>query len=162
MYTHNFVFMSLVAGASLAGALLAVLVTDFGPKKPRYRMKARPILTENELRFFRQLQKIAADMYVCPQVGFGALLEPAYGKSDHRYEWARLTVAQKRIDFVICNPNDLAVRCIVELDDRTHTAASDKRRDEITSGAGYRTIRIRTGRSFDFSELKTFLGAPAA
>jgi hypothetical protein len=137
-------------------------VWSWHPIARAFNLKARAILTDNELRFFHQLQRIAPDFYICPQVGFGALLEPAYSKSDQRYEWARLSVAQKRIDFAICNPGDLSVRCIVELDDRTHTSAADQKRDEITAGAGYRTIRVRSGRSFDFTELKAFLVARTA
>lgn len=150
----------IVIGGLFAVAALVILKTELRYQKPRYKINSRPMLTQNELRFFQQLRRIAPHHYICPQVAYGALLEPGYAANDKRRLSALRTFNQWRLDFAVCDPADLSVSCIVELDDSSHCCASDRRRDEITTGAGYHTIRIRTGRSFDFSELKAFLETP--
>ena len=147
----------IVIGGLFAVAALILLKSELRNQRPRYRINSRPMLTQNELRFFQQLRRTVPNHYICPQVGYGALLEPGYAHNDKRRIFALRTFNQWRVDFAICNPADLSVRCIVELDDSSHSRAGDRRRDEITAGAGYHTIRIRTGRSFDFTELKAFV-----
>lgn len=150
----------IVIGGLFAVAAIALLKDELRNQKPRYKINSRPMLTQNELRFFQQLRRTAPNHYICPQVGYGALLEPGYAHNDKRRLPALRTFNQWRLDFAVCNPDDLSVRCIVELDDSSHSRSLDRRRDEITAGAGYHTIRIRTGRTFDFSELRAFLEAP--
>jgi hypothetical protein len=134
-------------------ALVVVAVIKWAPKKYYYRFNKHPILTPNELRFFNQLRRAVPDYYVFPQISMGALLAPAYHRADQRHLYAFRSIAQKRADFVICAATDLAVRCIVELDDSTHNATHDRERDRITAGAGYQTIRIRTARSWNFDDV---------
>jgi hypothetical protein len=150
----------IVIGVLFAVAAIGLLKDELRNQKPRYKINSRPMLTQNELRFFQQLRRTAPNHYICPQVGYGALLEPGYAHDDKRRLPALRTFNQWRLDFAICNPEDLSVCCIVELDDSSHSRTLDRRRDEITAGAGYHTIRIRTGRTFDFSELRAFLEAP--
>jgi hypothetical protein len=147
----------------LGGTLLCLMLLGLllkgrtGDNRPTYKLKSRPLLTRNELRFYHQLLNIADGFIVCPQVGFGALLEPDYASNDERRLWALRTFNQWRADFLICDPTDLTVRCIVELDDSSHSNHADRRRDGMTSKVGYHTIRIRTGRSYDFTELRGYL-----
>ena len=148
----------LFGGAVLFALAMTLLVKGKkGDARPSYRVKARPLLTRNELRFYHQLLHIAEGFTVCPQVGFGALLEPEYAPDDERHLWALRSFNQWRTDFLICDPADLTVCCIVELDDSSHNQHADRRRDNLTSKAGYRTIRIRTGRGYDFAELRGYL-----
>ena len=52
----------------------------------------------------------------------------------------RMQFAMKIVDYVVCRP-DMSVVAIIELDDRTHDPAKDRKRDAITRAAGYTTIR---------------------
>ena len=47
-------------------------------------------------------------------------------------------------DFVICDRRTLDVVALVELDDCTHDARTDRQRDTITQAAGYQTLRFQS------------------
>jgi len=54
----------------------------------------------------------------------------------------RIMFSQKIVDFVVQDRVDGWIIALVEVDDSTHNAVRDSNRDAMTSGAGYRTIRI--------------------
>ena len=74
-------------------------------------------MSETEIRFFRVLQLALPNELVFPEVGMAALVRPNYLGTDSRHIPPFRTISQKRIDFVVCNRDSLAVRCLVELDD---------------------------------------------
>lgn len=134
MQKSTLLIAALVFAVFAAAFLLQLL------KKPSLlRVAQKPILTPNEIEFFGRLRTALPELAIFPQVAMGALLKPdASGKDYHRI---RGTFAQKIIDFVICDPETLEVIVLVELDDRTHDASKDAKRDKITGAAGYKTIR---------------------
>jgi hypothetical protein len=104
--------------------------------------KASKLMTGNEREFFARLVAALPEHYVFPQVAMSALIVPA--SSDRKIAHAdRLRVAQQRVDFVIC---DCAcnVTAVVELDDRTHHAGKDQRRDERLNQGAIRTVRFQS------------------
>ena len=109
-------------------------------RQPSFRVEPKPILTANEIEFFGRLREALPDFEVFPQVCMGAIIKPANG-SGKDYARIRGTFAQKIIDFTVCDPKTLKVITLIELDDRTHDAAKDQRRDSITGSAGYPTLR---------------------
>ena len=50
--------------------------------------------------------------------------------------------SQKMIDYLLEDRTSGRIIALVELDDRTHNAARDAKRDAITRAAGYLTIRL--------------------
>ena len=92
-------------------------------------------------RILRQAGCGAAGALHLPASGHVALLEPS--SSDKKVAHSdRLRIAQQRIDYVVCNKR-CEVVAVVELDDRTHSRAKDKVRDERLAGAGIRTVRFQ-------------------
>jgi hypothetical protein len=104
--------------------------------------KASKLMTENEREFFARLVAALPEHYVFPQVAMSALIVPA--SSDRKIAHAdRLRVAQQRVDFVICD-RACNVTAVVELDDRTHQAGKDQRRDERLNQGAIRTVRFQS------------------
>ena len=103
--------------------------------------KAKPLLTENEREFFHRLKRALPDHAVFPQVAMGSILAPNVDRSDRRYHQIRGTFSQKIIDFLICDGETLKVVAIIELDDRTHSAERDEKRDAMLKSAKYRVLR---------------------
>lgn len=129
--------MLLLVIAIVAAALLG------GPAGRRLpRVAAKPLMTGNEIRFWRLLRPAAAPLHVAPQVAMGALLKVA-GSSDRR-DWrsARNRFDRKVVDFALIDDNG-DVQLLVELDDRMHDQARDRQRDSMTAQAGYRTLRVQ-------------------
>jgi hypothetical protein len=107
-------------------------------------LRSKPILTANEKEFFYRLQRALPTYHVFPQVAFSALitLDPQLG-GKHQFS-IRRRYGWKIADFVICKPDTFAVLAIVELDDRTHNASADRKRDALMRAAGYQTLRFQS------------------
>ena len=143
--------------AILFGLLVAVaLVTVLWRKAPRrFQYRAREPLTPNEAEFFARLVVAFPEGFVFPQVSIGALIEPRGGSPKDRLAAFR-AISQKRVDYVVCKA-DLAVVCVVELDDRTHDAMVDQRRDAVLRSAGIQTVRWQSRRKPASHEVRAAL-----
>lgn len=131
-------FMSL---AVIALGLLLLLTVFVARLRSRSQFVRKRFLTDCEARVLGYLETALPEHRVMAQVAMGALLQA--GKSDRKQAQAtRNRFAQKIVDFAIVTRNSAEVLALVELDDRTHRAAKDRMRDEMTAAAGYRTIRI--------------------
>jgi hypothetical protein len=104
--------------------------------------KAGKLMTENEREFFGRLVAALPDHYIFPQVAMGALIVPASTNKSTAHA-DRLRIAQQRVDFVVCD-RACNVTVVVELDDRTHQATKDKRRDERLLQGAIRTVRFQS------------------
>lgn len=114
--------------------------------------KRRRLMSPNEEEFFGRLVDALPECFVFPQVSMIALIEAA--SPDKRIAHRdRLRVAQQRVDYVICNKK-LAVVMVVELDDRTHSAAKDQLRDQRLKQAGIRTVRFQSKNKPDVVALR--------
>ena len=111
----------------------------------RYPYQARPLLTKREHHFYRLLRR-EADRYgliICPKVGLKDLMTVSGAR--HYMRHFRL-IAQKHVDFVVCD-NNLHVLFAIELDDSSHDTREAQRRDRFKNkafrAAGIPLKRIR-------------------
>jgi hypothetical protein len=125
---------------------VAVLALKKGAEPPRNdgigKYKAGRLMTENEREFFGRLVAALPAHYIFPQVAIGALIVPSSTNKQLAHA-DRLRVAQQRVDFVVCDAA-CEVVAVVELDDRLHNAARDRRRDERLLQGGIRTVRFQS------------------
>lgn len=116
---------------------------DYGKRQP---------LTNGEQAMYWRLVKTLPEHVILAQVAMSSCVRasgPAFG-----------TIAQKSLDFVVCN-KDLEIIAAIELDDRTHARPgrkkSDQVKDDALEKAGIRLIRWPAARLPDVSEiLNTF------
>lgn len=102
-------------------------------KKNYYPYGAKHILTKREYKFYIILKQIA-DEYgymICPKVGVKDLLAVTDQKNYMKYFHK---IAQKHVDFVICDKN-LHVLFTIELDDSSHETKDARRRDRFKDKA---------------------------
>ncbi|MDO4906047.1 MAG: DUF2726 domain-containing protein [Lautropia sp.] len=132
----------------LIGALLIFGIGFFLLGRPTrekpWRVKARPLLTDNETEFCHRLEDALPEFRILVQVSMGALIEPDLDDEEHvppgRFLSIRGRFAQKVVDFVIVD-DEYQVIALIELDDSTHDPDKDAKRDAITDMAGYLTLR---------------------
>jgi hypothetical protein len=140
--------------AALAVVLVFLLITlRMFLRRPRYPYRARPILTKREQSFYLLLWREASrrNLLICPKVGLKDLLEVTNRR--HYMKYFR-QIAQKHVDFVICDRN-LQVLFAIELDDSSHDTADAKHRDQFKDRA-FRAAKIplKRIRSFDESAVR--------
>jgi hypothetical protein len=103
-----------------------------------------PLLSTPEQTLYHRLVEALPNHIVLAQVAFSQLVTVVGGDSKENFR-KNLTARQKVADFVVCDKS-FSVLAVVELDDSTHSAAKDEKRDAIITEAGSRTIRWRVGR----------------
>ena len=113
--------------------LLLVLVFILYRRKNYYPYAARHLLTKREYRFYLLLREIADEYHylICPKVGLKDLLAVTDKKQYMKYFHK---IAQKHVDFVICDQN-LHVLFAIELDDSTHETRDARKRDHFKDKA---------------------------
>lgn len=109
--------------------------------------QARYLLTKNEWRAFKDLQRITdiKEYMICPKVRLLDIIEPV--KSHKKYMTLFYKVQSKHVDFVICDRNAY-IKAVIELDDSSHDRVDRMERDqfvdEILNSIGYKVIHTRT------------------
>lgn len=129
-----------LAGSALL--LCALIVALLWARRARYRRQ--PIMTANEREFYQRLLKACPDCEIWPQVPILALLRPEAKEGTRAFWMAFRQISNMRVDWVVAQ--DLEVLAVIELDDRSHDAQKDARRDQILKSCGYRVIRFQSNR----------------
>lgn len=131
--------MDLNPTAVYSGAALFFLLTVLAllvlrlRRRGYYPYAAKHILTKREYKFYLLLRRIAEeeDCLICPKVGVKDLLAVTDRRNYMKYFHK---IAQKHIDFVICD-RDLRVLFALELDDSSHETRDARRRDAFKNKA---------------------------
>lgn len=154
----KFLIFILIAAAVLAAAYLAAKkrAADAAPEDD---YKPKRLLSDNELEFLDRLEQAVPEFRFHAQVAMGAIMEPNASRRDDgkRYFSLRGKFAQKFIDFVAQDRKTGDIAALIELDDKTHSADKDEKRDALTSKAGYRTIRWNSKRKPDIAAIRSAL-----
>lgn len=140
--TSNLVMLGAVAAiGAVSWAMLKATMAQHG-RDSAGKVKAKRLLTTNELEFIGRLESAVPELRFHAQVSMGAVLDPAVPRSDGKaYMSIRGTFAQKIIDFVAQDRASGDIVAIIELDDRTHNEVKDAKRDAMLTGAGFRVVR---------------------
>lgn len=98
--------------------------------------QAGHLFTPAERSFLGVLdQALAGRARVFGKVRVGDVISPRKGLQRGASSTARNKIDRKHFDFVLCDPSDLSVMCVVELDDKSHLAKSRQERDDLLLGA---------------------------
>jgi len=150
----------LIFTAIVAVAIAALVLAIASKRKPiSAKVKRRALLTANELEFLNRLEAAVPEIRFHAQVAMGALLEPAFPKKlDRRaYMSIRGTFSQKVVDFVAQDRRSGDVVAVIELDDRTHDASKDGRRDAMLREGAYKDVRWQSTAKPDAAAIRQSL-----
>jgi hypothetical protein len=155
----NLIPLAGIVGAGVVG--LALLKARLASGGGQAKFMAKPLLTPNEMEFLGRLEGAAPELRFCPQVAMGALMEPAVPRGNRKaYYRLRGMFSQKIVDFVAQHRSDGQILAVIELDDRTHNAEKDARRDEMLTSAGYRIVRWNSRSKPDAAAIRAALMPP--
>lgn len=146
--------VSVVATGLIVATTLTVIAAGlFKTLRPWPCLQRKPFLTANEREFYHRLTRALPTHPIFVQVCFGALIAVDSRVSYHKQFSIRRRFAWKIADFVICAPYTLDPLVIIELDDSTHDASRDRKRDAMTNAAGYQTLRFQSKHKPTVAEL---------
>lgn len=141
----------LLFGLALLAAAAKLRALRTLPVRPRRLMTAR------ERDVISMIEAAVPDCRVHAQVAMGALVDCKSGLTRAQRTSIRNRFDRKVVDFVVEEKSSGDVLALVELDDRTHSDAKDRARDDITRAAGYRTIRLPAGKRPDAAGVRAQL-----
>jgi hypothetical protein len=127
-------------------------------------IRQRYLLTQAEREFFAVLRHAAPPgWYVFPQVRLANLVQLKKGTRNWKPHFSR--VAQKCVDFVLCDGVDIEPRLVVELDDASHNRPDRQNRDAFVDAAlraaGLPILHVRWQRQYDALALTAQIQAAA-
>jgi hypothetical protein len=126
--------------------LWRLLRNGYGTYQRTLYLRPKAFLTKRELIALPMVEAALPGCRIHAQVSMGALIQPDASRKGREYWRVRGYYAQKIVDFVAQDRSTGKVVALIELDDRSHSAERDSRRDAMTAAAGYLTIRIGAGR----------------
>jgi hypothetical protein len=124
--------------------------------------RRRYLLTRAERDFFDVLRAAAPEgWYVFPQVRLANLVLLKKGTRNWKPHFSR--VAQKCVDFVLCDAAEVSPRLVVELDDASHDRSDRQARDAFVDAAlhsaGLPVLHVRWRPRYDRDEVARQIGA---
>lgn len=129
---------------------------------------AGPLFSRAEVVFYNALVRAVGDQYqVFGKVRVADLVKVKGDSSNKSSLIARNKIAQKHVDFVLVNKDDLSPVCVLELNDNSHIAKDRKSRDAFLSSLFARVdlplLWIPATNRYDTASLRSLiLGAVAA
>lgn len=113
------------------------------------------LLTKNEWSFYKKIKPICDEnnLHIISKVRLADLVE-VKKELDYKEKQKYFNkIKNKHIDFVLCNPSNLAVIALVELDDKSHDNKDRAERDEfinkLCESVGYTIIRVHQNDDFE-------------
>lgn len=112
-------------------------------KKERLPYVRRPLLTQNELSFYKKLKPVAEmyDLHILAKIRMADIVGIQTGLS--REERAKYfnKIKSKHVDFALVEPDTLEIVALIELDDSSHKQKDRIERDSFVDSA-YTTAGI--------------------
>ena len=115
------------------------------PFLPTYKRKY--LLTKNELYFYKELKKVAdkLNLTILAKIRMADLVDPKSTGKAYYSEFAKIKA--KHVDFALCDPTNLYVLLLIELDDNSHSKDAVAERDTfvqtVYNATGYKLYRAR-------------------
>lgn len=144
-------------------ALLFIAIKGgiFSGLSPSY-CKAGPLFTPAEQNFMRALDRaVGSDVRVFGKVRVADVLAVKPGVSSKGNWNAFAKITGKHFDYVLCGKSDFVVKCVIELNDKSHERKDRQERDRLIRGAckeaGMPLIEVPAARTYDIQKLKNIL-----
>lgn len=140
--------------------IFIVVLKGFSSKENSigYQMKG-PLFTKAERSFLGVLNQACGDKAIIfGMVRIADILKPQKGLNKSQWQTAFNKISAKHFDYVLCNPNDLSVISVVELDDNTHSQKNRISRDnfieEACRSSSLKLHRFKASHAYNIHEVR--------
>ena len=129
------------------------------PSRLPFRLRDH-FLSPAELSFFHVLQGVVRQRcYIATKVRISDLLYVVQRRNNMQHA---NRIDRKHVDFVLCDPNTMQPRLIIELDDSSHARKDRSDRDAIVdaafAAAGMRVLHVVARRAYSPNEIEQLIG----
>jgi hypothetical protein len=115
-----------------AAGILTVLVSA---RRKRYYVR-RNLFSPAELSFYKVLEQAFGSKYrILAKIRLADILRVNGELEKSEKQSAFNRIQSKHVDYVLCEPGDLQVQCVLELDDKSHDAPDRIARDGFVDSA---------------------------
>lgn len=123
-----------------------------------YRRKPY-LLSKAERSFYGVLTQAVGDKaLIFSKVRVADVLAPQKGLNRANWQRAFNQISAKHLDFLLCDPQDCAVKLAIELDDASHGSAKRQKRDafleQACESAGLPLVRIKAARGYGVVDIR--------
>ena len=128
----------------------------------------KALMSPGELKFFGALEAAVGSRYrVFAKVRLADIVQPTKTGDNRAWYSAFGVIKSKHVDFVVCDPESLEFRLVVELDDKSHErsdrAERDQKVDEILAQAGIPVLHFPARPAYSIEEIRRrIFGKPEA
>ena len=150
-----------LASLIIVGNLVRVLLGKKGPggKDADLPYQKDMLFSPAERTFLSALdQAVGADYRILCKVRLGTVLKIRPGLEGMARDEALNLIQSKHLDFVACNPRDMAVQFVVVLDNGSQTKVDRPDRDDFVdralTKAGIRIVRIAVRKNYVGEEIR--------
>ncbi|MBF0381091.1 MAG: DUF2726 domain-containing protein [Magnetococcales bacterium] len=124
--------------------------------------KAQPLFSNAETQFFHVLNEAFGEKYlILGKIRVADIIVPEGKRSDDGWQTAFNRVSQKHVDYVLCDQEDLDVKAVIELNDKSHNRSKTKKRDlfleESFHEANIPFIQVPAARYYDSKQIRDFI-----
>lgn len=154
-------FWVLMGGLLFILLVFVLLLINLLPKRqtPYPYEKQKALFTAAELAFYAVLsQTLSKQFLIFGKVRLADVIKPQNNLTNSDRQRAFNKISAKHVDFVICQPKNLMVIGIVELDDSSHLLPERRSRDQFVdaalAAAGIPILHIKVQRQYSTAHLR--------
>jgi hypothetical protein len=145
--------------AIVAGVINSLTAGRRTPKGYPYE-KEDSLFSPAERSFLWVLEQAVGQNYrIFGKVRLADVIRVKRGMSRATWQSAFNQIQSKHLDFVACDPNDLTIRFVVELDDKSHAKTNRQTRDDFVNqalaAAGVPFFRFPAKRSYSVQDIQS-------
>jgi len=123
-----------------------------------YRRKPY-LLSKAERSFYGVLAQAVGDKaLIFSKVRVADVLAPQKGLNRANWQRAFNQISAKHVDFLLCDPQECAVKLAIELDDASHGSAKRQKRDafleQACESSGLPLLRIKAARGYGVADIR--------
>ncbi|MBW2108983.1 MAG: DUF2726 domain-containing protein [Deltaproteobacteria bacterium] len=155
-----FLIISILLFLAIVRGVINILTAGRRTPKSYPYEKQKSLFSPAERSFLGALEQAVGQNYrILGKVRLADVIRVKRGMSRSTWQSAFNQIQSKHLDFVACDPNDLTIQFVVELDDKSHAKAKRQNRDDFVdqalAAAGVPLFRFPAKQAYSVHDIRS-------